>query len=219
MREASTVAERRQLTPDQLRTISRLSVVAMVAILAVIIGVKAVFVNVNGAPLVGDDLGGIPAPAFQLKDQDGATVSLIQFRGQPVVLAFLYTHCPDVCPLTAEKMHTTATQLGTAASKVAWIAVSVDPTGDTPDAAKQFVATHGLTGRLQFLLGSREALAPVWADYHLAATSDATPATGAAPHTGGVYLIDKQGRERVYLASGFRPETLAQDLTTLINHG
>jgi hypothetical protein len=59
----------------------------------------------NSGGLDGTSMGGTPAPAFQLTDQNGQTISLAQFRGQPVVLTFMYTHCPDECPANAGKLH------------------------------------------------------------------------------------------------------------------
>src|SRR3989304_5890848 len=45
-----------------------------------------------------------PAPDCTLINQDGARVSLHQFRGRLVILTFIYTHCPDICPLTTAKL-------------------------------------------------------------------------------------------------------------------
>jgi protein SCO1/2 len=113
----------------------------------------------------GTYLGAVPAPNFQLVDQTGHIVSLAQLRGHPVVLTFLYTHCPGPCPLLAEKLHFTVEILGQEAFRVEWVAVSLDPKGDTPASARAFVATHHLTGRLQFLLGSQSRLEPIWKAY------------------------------------------------------
>lgn len=201
------------------RTISRLSVIAAVALIAVVVAVYGLVRGLSTpATLAGTDLGGTPAPAFSLTDQNGATVTLQGLRGHPVALAFMYTHCPDVCPLTAEKMRLASQQLGAQASQVEWIGISVDPAGDTAGSAKLFAATHGLTGRLHFLMGTRDQLTPVWKAYFL--VSDDNPG-GMQPqviaHTGAVYLIDQQGRERVYLDSDFDPvKQLAPDLRILL---
>ena len=45
-----------------------------------------------------------PAPAFVLIDQHGETVNLSQFEGKVVVMTFVYTHCPDVCPALSYQM-------------------------------------------------------------------------------------------------------------------
>ncbi|HEX7593562.1 MAG TPA: SCO family protein, partial [Anaerolineae bacterium] len=63
------------------------------------------------SPLKGTDLGKIPAPDPKLTDQTGSAVSLADFRGKVVVLTFLYTHCPDECPLIASKLRVTSDAL------------------------------------------------------------------------------------------------------------
>jgi cytochrome oxidase Cu insertion factor (SCO1/SenC/PrrC family) len=68
-----------------------------------------------------------PAPDFALTDHFGNPTSLSQFRGHPVALTFIYTHCPDVCPLIASNMHAAFGQFGGDASQVALLAVTVDP--------------------------------------------------------------------------------------------
>ena len=81
-----------------------------------------------------------PAPSFLLHDQASQLVGPQQNHGHWTVVTFLYTHCPDVCPLIA-------TQLGAAQRQntdLRVIAVSVDPKGDTHAAVKHFLAAHRL---------------------------------------------------------------------------
>src|SRR5262249_53732072 len=137
----------------RLRLISRVLVVALVVAIGVVILARdrltagqSVVGTRTSATFKGINLGGIPAPVFTLADQDGKQVSLAALAGRPVVVTFLYTHCPDECPLTAEKLHTAALALGDRASSVAWLAVSIDPVGDTPQTARGFVANHHLSG-------------------------------------------------------------------------
>jgi protein SCO1/2 len=178
------------------------------------------------APLAGTDLGMTPAPDFALADQNGETVQLSALRGRPVVLTFLFTQCPDVCPLTAEKLRRTAELLGSAADQVAFVAVSTDPPRDDAAAAKTFVEQHRLTGRLRFLLGTQAELQPVWSAYYMAVTPSSTddPAQRAAAnyaartatHTDALFTIDREGRERTLLRSDFEPEALAATLKRLL---
>lgn len=69
-------------------------------------------VALGGTTLVGTDLGAVPAPDFQLTDERGEPVSLASLRGKAVVLTFLYTSCPDTCPLVATKLGQVQRQLG-----------------------------------------------------------------------------------------------------------
>ncbi|HEY7021103.1 MAG TPA: SCO family protein [Ktedonobacterales bacterium] len=198
----------------KLRTVSRWSVLAVVVAVGLFIAVRSYLDGQKQTPLQGTDLLGVSAPDFTLVDQSGQQVSLKQFRGRPVVLAFMFTHCTDICPLNAEKMHGAATNLGKAADKVAWVAVSVDPTNDTPDSAAKFAADHGLTGKLRFLMGSEDQLVPVWRAYHLI-DANAPPPTNPTIHYGGVYVIDSEGRERVLMSDNFSPSQLADNLKLL----
>lgn len=194
-------------------------VASLVIIVAAVILVHSRLDQSQAAPaLQGTSLGEVPAPAFTLTDQSGAPVSLSALKGRPVVLVFMYTHCPDECPITAELLHTTTQKLGAAAPRVAWIAVSVDPAGDTPQAATAFVAAHHLTGYMRFLLGSRAQLAPLWHAYGIVPETDPFAASNGAEvnHGLGVFVLDGQGRERIYLGYPFDPSILSADLHALL---
>ncbi|OLD56380.1 MAG: hypothetical protein AUI83_06495 [Armatimonadetes bacterium 13_1_40CM_3_65_7] len=161
---------------------------------------------------------------FALHDQDSRLVRLSALRGKAVALTFLYTHCPDICPLIATKMHETYRQLGDAAAHVAFVAVSVDPKGDTPEAVRAFLSGHHVTGEITYLTGSFTELKRVWTDYYVgtdarAATPDAGAATPPSPdlvsHSAIVYVLDPRGYLRVFLPANFDPQDLATDLRIL----
>src|SRR5882672_4879425 len=158
------------------------------------------------AKLAGTELGATDAPDFTLTDGvTGRTVTLSAQRGQVVALTFLYTTCPDVCPLTASRFRAAQSELQADAARVTFIAVSVDPDGDTPKAVREFSAAHGLASNWYYLVGGRAQLAPVWAAYGIGVQAGSTTVT----HNDAVYLIDARGLERVLLHS----EDLARDLT------
>ncbi len=165
--------------------------------------------------LKGTDLGKDPAPDFQLTDQNGNAVTLLGLRGKVVVLTFLYTHCPDVCPLTAEHLHAAEQQLGTAMKQVAFVAISVDPQNDTPDAIKAFNQEHGVSD-LVYLSGTPAQLQPVWAAYYVAAQTDALH-PNMVSHSTRVVVIDKAGMQRVNMDSDFNPSDLVYNIQALLN--
>lgn len=200
----------------KLRTISRISVIALVIIVSAVIVIHSKLTDTRAAQLVGADLGATAAPGFTLVDQTGTTVSLEHLRGHPVALTFLDTRCVSACAATADKLYAAVTALGPKAARVEWIAVSVDPTGDTAQSATAFVASHHLSGDLLYLMGSAAQLSPVWKAYGIEAAPSAAPGQDAGAHELGVYVIDSQGRERVYLDSGFASGTLASDLRALL---
>ena len=205
------------------RLASRLAVLtSAILVIIVIVVITATHGKANGqssSALQGTDLGGVNAPNFQLTDQFGKPVSLAQFRGHPVVLTFLYTHCPDYCPLIADKIHLGLSKLGSASANVGVIAVSTDPANDDTNAAYQFSETHHMLNQWHFLIGSQAQLSPIWSSYGVSAVAAPTASpSGPVDHTIAVYLIDKQGHERVYLGQDFDPSSLAKDLQTLLNN-
>lgn len=206
------------------RLASRLSVVTLALLVVLIV---AIFSLRNGvgtstasnpstsqSGLQGTDLGSIPAPDFRLTDQFGKPVSLSQFKGRPVVVTFLYTHCPDICPVIADKLHSTMQALGSNANHVAVLAVSMDPKGDTIPAALNFSKVHKMVNYWHFLVGTQVELSPVWSDYSVDA--QAATSAGVVTHSSYIYVIDKEGRERVLLDDNFTPQQLTADLTVLL---
>ena len=164
--------------------------------------------------LIGASMRMDPAPNFALINQEGQPVSLADFKGKPVVLTFLYTHCTDVCPIIADKLHNATDKLGADSSKVAIVAITTDPTHDDRASIERFSEQHGMTGRWSYLTGSPSQLEPVWKSYYVAA--QLLPSNEVL-HTAAVYVIDKQARERVYLDGGdFLPGELVHDLRVLM---
>ncbi len=161
---------------------------------------------------------------FHLADQDGRTVSLSAFRGKAVALTFLYTHCPDVCPLIADNMGLASQQLGDTGKRVALVAISVDPRGDTPTAVREFLRAHRVEKRLLYLTGTFAQLRPVWAHYYVGndakeitpeAVAASTPTPQQVGHTAIVYVIDLNGDIRAFLPGNVDPKDLEADLRLL----
>ena len=182
--------------------------------------------RLQGQQLIGPTVqDSPPAPNFALDDQDGRRIQLADLRGKVVALTFLYTQCPDVCPLIAAKLGEADQQLGGARDRAALLAVSVDPAHDTTAAVRAFDAAHQLGfANWHYLLGSRAALAPVWQRYFVgtdAAEAIGTPVAGATPapglvgHTAIVYLIDPQGRLRLALDADFAVADFVHDVRAL----
>jgi protein SCO1/2 len=199
------------------RLASRLSVITFAILVVIVVTVIQQQHSANlpsGSSLQGTDLGGTPAPNFRLTDQFGHQISLQQFRGKPVVLTFLYTHCPDICPLTAERLHSTMLELGKDAHNVAVLAVSTDPKRDDAAAAIRFSQQHQMTDYWHYLIGTQQQLSPVWSSYSIYAQAQQQNIN----HSMVIFVIDKQGRERIFLSSqDFTPAQLTADLKVLLN--
>jgi protein SCO1/2 len=150
---------------------------------------------------------GARAPAFRLRDQDGRAVSMAAYRGRTVVMTFVYSTCEDTCPAQIQSIRGALDRLG---RDVPVLAVSVDPRNDTPARAKRFLLEQHVTGRVRFVLGSRDALAPVWRGYGIA------PQRGKLDHSAYVVLVDGEGLQRIgFPHSRLTPEGLEGDLRRL----
>ncbi len=166
----------------------------------------------------GTDLGATPEPTFTLPDQNGVPISLAQLRGRPVALTFFDSVCPHTdCSLMAAYMNATASDMGMQASQINWVAVSLNPWHDTKTTVQLFLSSHQVTTHMQmhYLMGSVPQLAPVWSAFHM---QSVLQADGIVVHTTGVYVIDQQGRERLFLDEGFDPAQLAADLHLLLTN-
>jgi protein SCO1 len=150
---------------------------------------------------------GVRAPDFKLRDQDGEPISMREFRGDPVIVTFLYTTCENTCPLQAQTIRGALDQLG---HDVPAIAVAVDPPRDTPERARAFLVEQRAIGRLDFVLGSRAELRRLWEGFAI------RPQSVTQEHQARITLVDSRGYQRVgYPGSQATPERLAHDLRLL----
>ena len=154
-----------------------------------------------------------PAPPLVLPDYQHHQVNLADYRGKAVLVTFIYSHCPDVCPLIVANLHNTLALLGPRAREVKIIGVSVDPKGDTPRAISGFLDAHEMTGKLEYLVSSRAALLPVWRAWGVdASTPDANEQVN---HSAMVYGITASGNVVTVYPANFKPEDLAHDVPIL----
>jgi len=150
---------------------------------------------------------GVKAPNFNLKDERGRRVSMSEYRGKPVVVTFLYSHCHDTCPVQAQQIKGALDNLG---HDLPALAISVDPPGDTPKSVDRFNDEQGVTGRIRWVLGRESQLRPLWQGFHT------TSQTTQTEHMARLVLVDKRGYQRIgYPSSQVTPERLAHDLRLL----
>jgi protein SCO1 len=155
-----------------------------------------------------------PAPALALANYLGQPVTLAQYRGKAVLVTFLYTHCPDVCPLIAANLRIALKLLGAHAAQAQVIAVSVDPHGDTPAAVARFLRAHGMLGRMQYLIGSPAQLAHTWAAWNVGSTREVDQPDLVA-HSALVYGVSASGRLMTVYPASFEPSEIAHDVPKL----
>ncbi|HEX3434990.1 MAG TPA: SCO family protein [Solirubrobacteraceae bacterium] len=156
-----------------------------------------------------------PAPPIVLRNYLGKEVNLSSFRGKAVLVTFLYTNCPDICPLITSNLRVAQNLMGAkVASKVQIIAVSVDPKGDTKQAVASFLAHHEMTGRMQYLVGSAHELARVWKAWGVGSERDANQPQ-FINHSGLIYGITASGKRTTLYSASFKPADVAHDAPLL----
>jgi protein SCO1/2 len=193
--------------------VSRLTLALATLVVLAAAGVFGVWLGTRGeeAPVAGWQGAirppGTELPDFSLRDQDGETVSAESLRGEPVVVTFIYSTCEDTCPGQVQSIRGALDDLG---RDVSVIGVSVDPANDTAARARTFLLEQSMTGRMDFLLGSREELAPLWEAFGIA------PQREGREHSAYTVLVDGEGRQRLgFPASMLTPSALAHDLARL----
>ncbi len=153
------------------------------------------------------------APAIALHDASGTPVTLAGQRGRYVLVTFLYTHCPDVCPLIASNLNAAVRALGAKRSDVRILAVSVDPKGDTPAAVRAFVKRMHLVPEFRYLIGSAAELRRAWAAWHVLSVKQSP---GVVDHVAYTALVDPAGEERVLYGSDVHARDVVHDLRALM---
>ncbi|RWO30431.1 MAG: SCO family protein [Mesorhizobium sp.] len=158
-----------------------------------------------------------PAPDFTLTSQDGARVSLHDFRGKAVAVTFIYASCTDICPMLTANMAHVQDKLGSAfGPRVAFVSITVDPEHDTPEVLKQYAQDFGadLDG-WAFLTGDPTIIREVGRKYGIFARK---VAEGDVDHTFLTSLVDPDGILRVqYLGVRFDLEEFRGDLLSLLD--
>jgi len=167
----------------------------------------------------GSSLGGRLAPDFRLVNQFGQPMSLSQFRGKIVILAFVDSQCTTVCPLTTVSMLEARQLLGAEGSHVQLVGIDANPAAESVGDVLAYSRVHGMVNQWDFLTGSDSQLRAVWKAYDIYVQI----AQGQVDHTPALYVISQQGREeKVYLTSmayasvGQEAQVLAAEAATLL---
>lgn len=159
-----------------------------------------------------------PAPDFALTLQDGARIGLADLRGKVVVVTFIYATCADTCPLLTAKLVGIQRQLGTDGVRVRFVAITVDPEKDTPEALRRYAEGHGAKAPgWMFLTGTAAEIGDVTRRYGIYVKK--RPA-GDVDHTFLTSVIDGYGVLRVqYQGVRFDPGEFLRDLRSVLSEG
>jgi len=153
---------------------------------------------------------------LRLTDHRGQVRSLADYRGKVVTIFFGYTQCPDVCPTNLVNMTEVMRLLGAQAERVQVLFVTVDPERDTQELLAQYVPAFD--PRFVGLYGDLPTTLAVAKDFKVffQKQGDAQGKAYTVDHSTGTYVFDPQGRLRLYVKHGEKPETIAADLQKLL---
>ena len=131
-----------------------------------------------------------------------------------MLVTFIYTQCPDVCPLITQNLNAALRAIGPSArNRVRVLAVSVDPKGDTPKAVRAYIREKHLFPQFRYLIGSRAELRRVWKAWHVLAVASKPDVVDHVAYTA---LIDTTGKERVLYDSSVHATQVVHDLRVLM---
>jgi protein SCO1/2 len=154
------------------------------------------------------------APEFSLRGSDGSEITLARYRGNIVVMAFGYTSCAAVCPITLATLAQARSSLGEAADAVQVIYVTVDPERDAAARMKDFLASFDPS--FVGATGAPDALAAVRQNYGVTAIKHGTGDDYVMDHTSSIYLIDRSGKLRALMPYGHDATDFVHDIKLLL---
>jgi protein SCO1/2 len=155
-----------------------------------------------------------PAPDFSLQGSDAQELRISRFHGKVVLLAFGYSSCTEVCPVTLATFAQARRKLGAAARDVQVVYVTVDPQRDVPERLKRFLGSFDTT----FIggTGTEPQLAAVREQYGVTARKIPYQDGYTYAHSSFTYLIDRAGRIRALMPYGHSADDYVNDLTILL---
>lgn len=169
-----------------------------------------------------------PGPKFRLTDVTGANFgkelaltdhhgkprTLVDFRGKVVTVFFGFTHCPDVCPTTLAEMAQVAKELGSDADKLQVLFVTVDPERDTQEVLSRYVPSFNPS--FLGLHGDAEQTARAAREFKIFFQKQPSGSSYSVDHSAGTYVIDRQGRLRLFAQYGQGAAALLHDIRVLL---
>jgi protein SCO1 len=162
--------------------------------------------------VTGTEMGG----ELRLADAAGNPRTLADYRGKVVVVSFGFTHCPDVCPTTLADLAKAVRMLEADAARVQVLFVTVDPKRDTPEVLRQYVPNFHPD--FVALRGDTSATQAATKAFHVYAKErpGATPEAYTVDHSSQSFVLDREGRLRLIVPYGTKPEAIAADLKVLL---
>jgi protein SCO1 len=157
----------------------------------------------------------MPAPPLEVEGTDGRAVDLARFRGKVVLVAFGFSHCGEVCPITLATLAGARKKLGAEAADVQVVYVTVDPERDTAAQMKKYLANFDPT----FIggVGTPEQIDAAQKKWGVSSKKiphgDGNYTVG---HSSSIYMIDRAGGLRAVMPYGRGVDDFVHDLRILL---
>jgi protein SCO1/2 len=160
-----------------------------------------------------------PVRNFALIDQTGKKFQLADARGKVVAITFVYTKCPDVCPLFTAKFASIQRALERQKKPAEYLLLTIttDPEYDTPQQLKSYADLFKPDySNWFFLTETKDTLAKVWKDFGVNVRRSGDGQTQHIQHTALTSILDRSGKRRVdYYGDKWHEKELLQDLVSL----
>ena len=191
-RRARRLVGGRRLAPRPSRPLafSRMQRLASLVLLAAVLagcGSTATKVSAPATPqrtFAGGELSPPrTAPPIRLHDAAGRTVTLASQRGRYVLVTFLYTHCPDVCPLIAQNLNAARKTLGGAGERRARARGQRRPEGRHARGRSRVREANAPRPQFRYLIGTRAELRRAWAAWHVFSVRQSARASSTTSRT------------------------------------
>lgn len=187
--------------------------------LPVFLGILTILISSCNRPEVIHDLSG---SSYDLLSEDSVSVEYpADFRGDIQIIAFMFTHCPDICPAITANLRNIQDQLNDT-KNVRFLEITFDPERDTPSVLKKYKNTFGLDDQFTLLTGDTATVNSVLKEFDIFAEKTQPDSLANDPdnynmkHTNRISVMDKQGRIRFqYPGSYVRPEHVVEDIQKL----
>lgn len=171
---------------------------------------------VNAAPLKAGVLSPVmAAPELKLHGTDGKALNLASYRGKVVLLAFGFSSCGEVCPITLATLAGARKKLGDQAANVQVVYVTVDPERDDAARMKKYLVSFDAT----FVggVGSRAEIDAAQKNYGISSTKQVyADGNYTIGHSSSIYMIDRTGGLRAVMPYGHTVDDFVHDLKILL---
>jgi protein SCO1/2 len=155
------------------------------------------------------------APPLDLHGTDDQPLDLGRHRGKVVLLAFGFSNCGEVCPITLATLAGARKKLGADAAGVQVVYVTVDPERDTAEQMKKYLGSFDPT----FIggVGTRAEIDAAQKNYGISSTKNVNPdGSYTIGHSSSIYLIDREGGLRAVMPYGHPVDDFVHDLKILL---